>query len=99
MIALVQERLNSSGGDQLGDDEEFKPSARFDQFFQRDIDLVNEIRAALTNTALVVVRRGTSPAADKLARHMPPQPCFWNSIHDLSNACREIPEPRDQAET
>ena len=71
LVAFIHQNGDSFAREQAGQADGFEPAASFDQFLQGDINLVNEIRAALAGTGFVVVWRGRNAAADDLTGNVP----------------------------
>ena len=91
LITLAQHYLDTLKGQKVSYCNEFQPPACFHHLLQGDIYLVNKISAAFTYAALIIVRRGGSPAADQLASHMPTHARLGKSINHLADARGKLP--------
>ena len=54
---------------------------------------MNEVSAAFAHATFIIIRCRRSSAANKLVSHMPTQSRIWKSIDQLTDACRELPQP------
>ncbi len=92
LVAFIHQHGDALGRKQTGQDDKLEPTASFYQFLQGDIDLVNEIRAALAGTGFFVIWRSRNSAADDLAGNMASHARLRQGVHDFGNAAGKLPQ-------
>ena len=92
LVAFLHQYRDPPGREQPGQNDEFEPTTGFDQFFEGEIDLANEIRAALAGTGFVVVWGRCDPAAENLAGDVSADTIIRQRVHYFGNAGGKLPQ-------
>jgi hypothetical protein len=91
-FAFLEQRADPFSGDQLRDDHEAQPTSSFAEFLEGYGKFMDEIGAAFSGTAFVVIRRTASTTSNPLTGNVPAQPGFGKGIHGLADSGGKPPQ-------